>query len=358
VALVGGVGVGIFGFTMSKTFLEFMGSPADIIDQSALYLKIYFAGLPFNMYYLFTSAVMRAVGDSRRPMFFLFISGMVNVLFNLFFVIVVKWGVAGVAIGTVASQIVSSLLVTRAMVKNDICPKLIFRDIKFDKSIFVQMVTIGMPSGLSGVMFALSNTIVQSAVNSFDSNIIAGNTAAANIEGFVYQAMYSFHAGAMTFVSQNIGARKYERINKILVRGILCVSVTGLVLGNTARFFGSTLLSIYNTDPEVIAAGVIRMTYICIPYFLCGVMDVFTGVLRGMGYSVLPMISSVATACAFRIIWIKTVFAAHHALPYLYSTYIISWILNIIVMLIMFLVVRDKAIAKFKREVETSANEG
>lgn len=328
VSLAGGLFTGLLGFLFARPLLELMASPPDVIDQATLYLKIYFLGMPFNMVYNFGASAMRAVGDTRRPLYFLTISGLINVLLNLLFVIVFRMGVAGVATATIISQMVSAVLVVLCLMRNIGCCRLELRKLAIKPRIFLQILRVGLPAGLQGILFSLSNVIIQSSINSFGSIVMAGNAAAANIEGFVYVSMNAMYQTCMTFTGQNVGARQYERIGRICRLCLVLVSVIGLLLGNAACFFGSSLLSLYDSDPEVIAYGVKRLQYISAPYFLCGLMDTMVGSLRGMGYSFIPMTVSLLGACVFRIFWIYTVFAADRTLDILYLSYPISWLLT------------------------------
>lgn len=318
----------LLGVLAAKPLLHIMGTPADVLDQAALYMRIYFAGMPIIMLYNFGSAILRAIGDTKRPLYFLMIAGVVNVVLNLIFVIVFHLGVAGVALATVLSQIISAGLIVRCLIHSDGCFRLHLSKLKIHRSKLVKMIRIGLPAGMQGAIFSLSNVLIQSSINSFGSIAMAGNTSASNIEGFVYTSMNAFHQTALSFTSQNYGARKMERIPKILFLSQACVVVVGLTLGCGAYLFGTQLLGIYSSDPEVIHYGLVRMLRICVPYFLCGMMDVFVGSLRGLGSSIVPMFVSLAGACLFRVIWIFTVFQWDRTLPTLYISYPISWILT------------------------------
>lgn len=338
-AVISGIILIFVGFFVARPALAMMDTPPDVIDHSVLYMRIYFAGMPFMMVYNFGSAVLRAVGDTKRPLYYLMIAGVVNVLLNLFFVIVLTMGVAGVATATVISQAISAGLVVWCLIKTDGAYKLVLEGIKISRDKLIRMFKIGMPAGLQGCLFSISNVLIQSSVNSFGSIAMAGNTAGSNIEGFVYTAMNAFHQSAISFCGQNYGAMKYKRVGKVLLICEGLVVVVGLVMGNLAYLFGGTLLKIYSTDPEVISYGLLRMRYICITYFLCGMMDVAVGALRGMGYSIMPMLVSLSGACLFRIVWIYTIFRRITTLPCLYISYPISWSLTFLVHMICFTVV-------------------
>lgn len=338
-ALAGGVILVFLGFFISGPALGWMGTPEDVIEHSVLYMRIYFAGMPFVMVYNFGSAVLRAVGDTKRPLYYLLIAGVVNVVLNLIFVIVFSMGVAGVAAATVASQAISAALVVRCLIQTDSAYRLVLQGMKIAPDKLIKMVQIGVPAGMQGALFSISNVLIQSSVNSFGSVAMAGNTAASNIEGFVYTAMNAFHQAAISFSGQNYGARKYRRIFKVLVICEVMVVGVGALMGNVAYFFGGTLLKLYTIDPAVIEYGILRMRIICVPYFLCGVMDVAVGALRGMGYAIMPMLVSLTGACLFRVVWIYTIFQSIRTLECLYFSYPISWTLTFLVHFVCFAVV-------------------
>lgn len=341
-SLIGGLILAGVGVMLAKPLLELMSSPENVIDLSALYLKIYFIGMPVTLLYNFGSAILRAVGDTRRPLYFLAAAGIINVILNLVFVIIFKLGVAGVALATIISQAISAGLVTRCLTKLDGACRLDLHRLSIQKNKFFEMLRYGLPAGIQGTLFSLSNVLIQSSINSFGSTVMAGNAAAANLEGFVYVAMNAFHHTALSFTSQNYGAGKYDRINKVLGWCLFLVTAVGITVGGAFYLLRVPLLKIYNSDTEVIAYGMIRMLYICVPYFLCGLMDTMVGSLRGLGYSVMPMIVSLMGACVFRIIWIKTVFAANHSLGVLYISYAISWLVTFLVHVLCFVIVRGR----------------
>lgn len=345
-SVVGGVILIFVGFFVAKPALTLMETPDDVIEQSVLYMRIYFAGMPFMMAYNFGSAVLRAVGDTKRPLYYLLLAGVVNVVLNLFFVIVFHMGVAGVALATVISQAISAALVIRCLICTDSVYRLELRGMKIATDKLWKMIQIGMPAGLQGALFSISNVLIQSSVNSFGSVAMAGNTAGSNIEGFVYTSMNALHQSAISFCGQNYGARKYRRVGKVLLICEILVVLAGAILGSGAYLAAGTLLKLYSTDPEVISYGVLRMSYICLPYFLCGMMDVIVGALRGMGYSVMPMLVSLTGACLFRVVWIYTIFQQYRTLPCLYISYPISWALTFTVHLICFAVVYRRLLKK------------
>ena len=342
ISLVGGVIVTVVGFLFCKTMLQLMGSPDDVIDLSALYLKIYFLGTIAMMLYNYGSAILRAQGDTQRPLKFLTLSGVLNVILNLIFVIVLKMSVAGVALATIISQYISAVLIMICLMKEKYPFGISLKEMTFDAAEFKQILVIGLPAGIQGTVFALSNVTVQSSINSFGKIVMAGNGAASNLEGFVYVAMNTFYQSAISFTSQNLGAKKYERLTPILFTCLGCVLVTGAVLGIGLWYFGDIFLSIYSSDPEVISAGIIRLSYIGKIYFLCGTMDVLCGCLRGMGYSLIPMINSLLGSCAFRLVWLATVFKIYHTQDMVYIVYPLSWIITIILHLVLYIYVRKK----------------
>lgn len=339
---IGGVILVFLGFVISKPALTWMDTPADVIEHSVLYMRIYFAGMPFMMVYNFGAAVLRAVGDTRRPLYYLLVAGVVNVVLNLIFVICFHMGVAGVALATVISQAISALLVVRCLIRTDGVYKLEIKDVHISMDKVWRMVRIGMPAGLQGALFSISNVLIQSSVNSFGSIAMAGNTAASNLEGFVYTAMNAFYQAAISFCGQNYGAQKYKRVGRILLICEILVVIVGVVLGNLVYIFGGTLLQLYSTDAEVIQYGLLRLSFICVTYALCGMMDTIVGVLRGIGYAIMPMLVSLTGACLFRVVWIYTVFKQVHSLECLYISYPISWTLTFLAHLVCFIVIYRK----------------
>lgn len=345
-AIVSGVILIFVGLFLSDPALRLMGTPADVIDQSVLYMRIYFLGMPVMMAYNFGSAVLRAVGDTKRPLYYLLIAGVVNVVLNLIFVIVFHMGVAGVAWATVISQVISALLVLRCLIKSDADYKLVLKELRIVPDKLIKMIQIGVPAGLQGALFSISNVLIQSSVNSFGSVVMAGNTASSNLEGFCYTAMNTFYQTAISFVGQNYGAMKYKRIGRIAVICLGCVVVLGILMGNGMVLTGDILLKIYSTDPEVIAFGKLRMHYILTLYFICGMMDVMVGLMRGMGYAIMPMLVSLSGACLFRVVWVYTIFQQIRTLECLYISYPISWTLTFLIHLICFIIIYRKTLKK------------
>lgn len=342
ISIVSGVILIIMGFAFSRFMLELMGTPDDVLDKAALYMRIYFSGMPVIMLYNFGSAILRAVGDTRRPLYYLSAAGVVNIVLNLFFVIVMKLDVAGVALATVISQCISAGLVLRCLAKSEGGLKLELKKIKIHKKKMFQIFKIGLPAGMQGAIFSVSNVLIQSSVNSFGSIAMAGNAASANIEGFVYNAMNAVYQTNLSFTSQNIGGGKYTRINRILFTCLGTVTAVGMLLGFGAFAAGESLLRIYSTDPEVIRFGMLRMSIIATTYFTCGWMDTMVGSLRGIGYSVLPMIVSLTGACGLRILWIFTIFAQQRTLTSLYISYPVSWIITASVHLLCYFLIKRK----------------
>lgn len=330
-SIICGVVLIFVGFFVTPYALRAMSVPEEVFDQSVLYLRIYFAAMPAMMLYNFGAAILRAVGDTRRPLVFLTIAGVVNVLMNLVFVIVFSMGVAGVALATAISQVISAVLVVLCLMHSEGPYKISLKALHITPHKFIMMTRIGLPAGLQGAVFSISNVLIQSSVNSFGSIAMAGNSAAGNLEGFVYTAMNTLHQTAVSFVGQNYGAKKYKRIGTIALQCLGIVTVVGLVMGNAVYFAGNVLLKLYAKEPEVIAFGMRRLLMICCPYFLCGVMDTLVGCLRGMGRSIMPMFVSLAGACLFRVIWIYTIFEQNRTLETLYISYPISWIITSLV---------------------------
>ncbi len=345
-AIVGGVIMIIAGVLLARPLLEMMGTPQDVLSLSVLYMRIYFIGMPAFMVYNFGAALLRALGDTKRPLYFLTVAGVVNVIFNLFFVIVLHMGVAGVALATIIAQAISAGLILLSLEKSEGVLHLRLKELSFHKDKLFGMLRVGLPAGLQGVIFNISNVLIQSSINSFGSVVMAGNTAASNIEGFVYTSMNAVYQTSLSFTSQNYGAKQYHRIDKILLQCLGIVIFVGLFMGIGAFLLGHPLLSIYSSSEEVIQFGIARLSVVSASYFLCGIMDVFVGSLRGIGYSIMPMLVSLAGACLFRIIWIFTIFQVEHTQFSLYVSYPISWMLTISAHFICYLLVRKKAFAK------------
>ena len=342
ISLISGVILAIFGVVFAKQLLLLMGSPSDVIDLATIYLQIFFVGMPFNLLYNFGSSILRASGDTKRPLYFLLISGLFNVGANLLFVIVFNMSTDGVALATIISQFISAILILITLLKEKGFCHLSLKELKIDKNVLLEIAKVGLPAGLQGTIFSISNVIIQSSVNFFGSYVMAGNGAAANLEGFIYVCMNAFYQASITFTSQNYGAKKYDNIPKILKYNLYLVVLFGGILGITAYLSSGFLLNIYTTDPDVIKIGTIRMGIICVPYFLCGMMDVVVGSLRGLGKSTTPMIVSLLGVCGLRILWIFTIFRSNMNLGLLYVSYPISWIITFMILIICFVYLYKK----------------
>lgn len=345
-SLISGVLLIFAGLFLAKPALQLMDTPSDCIEQATLYMQLYFVGMPAMMAYNFGSAILRAVGDTKRPLYYLLFAGVINVVLNLIFVTIFSMGVAGVALATVISQIVSAVLVIRCLIFSDADYRLNLKELRIEKDKLIKMAQIGLPAGLQGALFSISNVLIQSSVNSFGSVAMAGNTAAGNIEGFVYTAMNAMYQTAISFTGQNYGASKFKRIGKILLICQLSVFVIGFVMGNAVYIGSEYLLHLYSTDAAVIEFGILRLSIICTMYCLCGMMDVMVGSLRGLGYSIMPMLVSLTGACLFRVVWIYTIFKSYNTLECLYWSYPISWTLTFLVHLLCFFVVYRKIMKK------------
>ncbi|MBQ6335142.1 MAG: MATE family efflux transporter [Erysipelotrichaceae bacterium] len=347
-AVVSGGILMVIGIIFSGLFLRMMGSPEDVIALSSLYLRIYFIGMPATMTYNFASAILRARGDTRRPLFALMIAGVLNALLNMLFVIVFKLDVAGVGLASAISSYVSAFIVIIALVKDETYIHLELKKIYIDKEALIEIAKVGVPAGLQSTIFSISNVAIQSSINSFGKTVMAANGAAGSISDFVYTTMNAFCQSCLTFTSQNIGAGNLKRTRKILLVCLCLVTVFGLVFGTGTYLMGEQLLHIYSDDPEVIAAGMIKLSIFCRPYFLCGFMDVMVGALRGLGSSIFPMITSLLGSCAFRLVWLATYFKAHRSIEVLYYSYPLSWALTAFVHMCTYIFVFHKANRKLK----------
>lgn len=338
-AAICGAFLTIAGIVGARWILSLMGTPDNVIGLSTTYMRIYFSGIIASTLYNFGGAILRAAGDTKSPLYFLTGAGVVNVLLNLFFVIVLKMDVAGVALATALSQVMSAALVLWALMRREDACRLKLREMHIYWRQLIKIIRIGFPAGIQGSLFSISNVIIQSSVNSFGSVVMSGNAAAQNIEGFVYISMNSVSQSALNYAGQNHGAGKFDRIRKIMLACLALAFGAGVSLGGLAVLFSRPLLSIYITDSdEAIKYGITRLMFICLPYFLCGIMDVATGMLRGIGSSVAPMFITVAGVCGFRILWIYTVFQIpkYHTLEILYSSYMISWTATFLIETVVF----------------------
>ncbi|MBQ3137168.1 MAG: MATE family efflux transporter [Clostridia bacterium] len=351
-SVVSGIFLTVAGIVFAPQILRMMKVPDDVIDLSVIYLRTYFSGMIAVMVYNFGSAVLRAVGDTQRSLYFLTASGIVNVVLNLIFVIVFNWGVFGVGLATVISQVVSAALVVITLMKEKSAIRLSFKELKIDRHKLARIAQIGLPAGLQGMLFSISNLLIQSSVNSFGKIVIAGNSASANVEGFAFTAMNAFHQAAVAFTGQNKGAGKYDRLGKVLTTSLIYVFITGLVFAVIYNVFSYGLIDLYTNSADVVAAGVKRLTIIATAYFLAGMMDVVVGAIRGLGYSVVPMIVSVFGICVFRVFWIFCIFSQpeYHNIESIYYSYPISWILTMSVQLLCYMVIKVKVIDKKRKQ--------
>lgn len=343
-SIVSGLILTVVGVLFADKMLLLMQTPDEVLGLSSLYLRIYFCGMVAMMIYNFGSSILRSKGDTKRPLYYLTFAGVINVVLNLIFVIFLKMDVAGVALATVISQCISAALIIRCLMKETDGFHFELKKLRPDRVITAKILGIGIPAGFQGVVFSLSNVVIQSSINGFGPIVMAGSAAASSIEGFVWVSMNAFSQGALTFMSQNIGAAKYSRINRIAVISCACAAVTGFVLGNLAYLFGPQLLGIYDPRPEIIQPGMTRMGLVCVFYFTCGLMDCIVGAIRGMGYAVAPTIVSLLGACGLRILWIFTIFALpeYHTEFMLFVSYPISWTITFLAHLVCFIVMRRK----------------
>ncbi len=359
VSFICGVALIFIGIFLAAPLLELMGTPPECLDQAVLYMRIIFIGMPAQMVYNFGAAILRAVGDTRRPLLFLLAAGIVNVLLNLFFVIVFHMDTAGVALATIISQSISAVLVVLCLMRSHAPYRLRFRRLRVRKAQLLQIIRVGLPAGIQGAVFSVSNVLIQSSINSFGSLAVGGNTAASNIEGFVYTSMNSLYQASLSFTSQNVGAGKLQRVVPILLRCLGVVLTVGVGLSGLALLFNHQLLGIYSSDQEVIRYGLGRLEVVCATYFLCGMMDVVCGSVRGLGSSVVPTIVSLTGACGLRILWIYTIFAENRTLFFLYLSYPITWVITFSAHLVCFFIFlhrRKKRAAQALQELPQDAS--
>ena len=348
-ALISGIAMMVFGVAMVRQLLEWVSSPTDVIGLATVYLRIYFLGMPANLLYNFGAAILRAQGDTQRPLYYLTFAGIVNVALNLIFVIALHMDVAGVALATIIAQYISAALVVRCLMQERGPLHLDLKKLGLRKKVVIQIFQVGLPAGFQGIVFSLSNVVIQSSLNSFDDPVlVAGSAAGANLESFVYASMNTFYQAAISFVGQNYGAAKCGRVDRV---ARLCVGfavVFGLVLGNLVYLFGTPLAGIYAPgEPDVIQQALVRMGYICCPYFICGIMDVLVGVLRGLGSSIIPMFTSIVGACGLRLLWVAFVFPVYRTPACLYLSYPVTWSITALFhLLFLMLVVRRRAFSK------------
>ena len=342
IALVSGIIMAVIGVIFAKGALFLMGTPENVINLATLYMRIYFLGMPFFMLYNYGAAILRAVGDTKRPLIFLVISGCINVGINMLLVIEFDMGVAGVAIGTVISQFVSCALVINCLYRTKSSYQLRFSKLKIEKDYMIQIFQVGVPAGIQSTVINFSNALLQSSVNSFGSVAMAGYTAANNILGFLYVSVNSITQACMSFTSQNYAVGKHKRMDRVLIDCIVLSISVALILGGGAYLFGTYILNIYTSDADVIKCGLEILSITTVPYFFCGIMDLFPGALRGMGYSTIPMILSIIGTVGIRILWIFVFFPMHRSLYFLFISYPGSWIATIVMQVICYMLVRKK----------------
>ena len=342
IALVSGIIMAVIGVIFAKGALLLMGTPENVINLSTLYMRIYFLGMPFFMLYNYGAAILRAVGDTKRPLIFLVISGCINAGINMLLVIVFDMGVAGVAIGTVISQFVSCALVINYLYRTKSSYQLRFSKLKIEKDYMIQIFQVGVPAGIQSTVINFSNALLQSSVNSFGSVAMAGYTAANNVLGFLYVSVNSITQACMSFTSQNYAVGKHKRMDRVLIDCIVLSISVALILGGGAYLFGTYILNIYTSDADVIKCGLEILSITTVPYFFCGIMDLFPGALRGMGYSTIPMILSIIGTVGIRILWIFVFFPMHRSLYFLFISYPGSWIATIVMQVICYMLVRKK----------------
>ena len=348
-AVIGGVVLTVAGIALSETFLRWMGTPESVLPYATLYMRIFFGGMVFNMVYNFGAALLRAAGDTRGPLVYLTIAGVANVLLNLIFVLVLGMTVDGVALATIISQGISAVLVVLALMRRTDAARLQLKKLRIYKTQILKIIRLGLPAGIQGSLFSVSNVMIQSSINSFGEIFMAGSTAAGSLEGFVYVTMNAFHQTALNFTGQNLGAGQYKRMRKVLWICLGCVMAVGMAVGGGFYLLREPLLRIYIVESpnaaQAIAAGAERMMYVCLPYFFLGMMDVTTGALRGIGSSLAPMIISVLGVCGLRIGWVYTVFAADPTPETLFVSYPISWAITFVAQLVAFILIYRRNIA-------------
>ena len=354
-ALISGIIMAGVGLLLAKLALELMGTPSDVIELSTLYMRIYFCGMPFFMLYNYGAAILRAVGDTKRPLIFLIISGVANAGLNMILVIIFHMGVAGVGIGTVISQLISCILVLRCLYKSEGCYQLRFSKLRIQKVYLRQIFQVGIPAGIQSTVINFSNALLQSSVNSFGSTAMAGYTAANNILGFLYVSVNAVTQACMSFTSQNDGVGKYKRMDRVLINCLILSVVISGVLGCGSYAFGTEILKVYTEDPKVIQCGLEILSMTTVTYFLCGIMDLFPGALRGMGRSGVPMILSIIGTVGTRIVWIFMLFPQHRSLKFLFISYPASWLFTIVMQVICFYFVRKQVHAKGRERMMREA---
>lgn len=342
ISVVSGIFMGVVGYAFSTAFMRLLDTPAEIIDSAVLYLRIYSIGIPFSIIYNFGSAILRASGDTRRPLFYLSLAGVANVCLNLFFVIILHKGADGVGLATTISQGLAAFLVVSCLLREDGDIRLSLSKLRFYKKESIKILAVGFPAGIQSSLFSVSNMLIQSSINFFGTSAVAGNSAAVSLEGFTYTAMHSLYETTLTLTAQNRGAGNFKRIDKGLIYALGCVATVAFLLGGFIQLFGRVLLGFYTKDVSAIAYGLIRIPFFAIPYFLCGFMENFSGAVRGMGYSVMPLVVALFGTCALRITWVLTIFENHKTLNTLYLSYPITWFITMAMHAVCFLYIRKK----------------
>ncbi len=357
-AAIGGAMISVIGVVFAEPMLKLMSTPEDILGLSTTYMQIIFAGMLPNMVYNFGASILRAAGDSKRPLYYLVIAGIINVGLNLFFVLFFELDVAGVALATVISQVLSAVMVLFALSKRTDACRLELAKLRIYKDPLKKILRMGIPAGLQASMFSISNVIIQSTINSLETiyaGVVAGNAAASNIQNFAFMTNEGFKQTAMNFTGQNVGSGNYKRVKKIANISLLSTLILAVVVGVVMTLFSRPLLGIYISDSEdAVHWGIVRMFCMCLPYFAGGVMDVTTGLLRGMGQSIFPMLASIFGVCVFRVIWIFTLFQipAFHTPESLWISYIISWLLTFA---IQYIVLRAVLAKRIKQQISTKS---
>lgn len=345
-ALVSGMVMAVVGLAFSRGALQLMATPEDVIDQSSLYMRIYFLGMPFFMLYNYGAAVLRAIGDTRRPLLFLIIAGAANAILNLIFVAVFGLGVAGVAIATVISQMISCVLVLGCLIRTDAIYRLEWRKLRVNRWCLGQIFRVGIPAGVQSTVINFSNVLLQSSVNSFGSTAMAGYTAANNLFGFMYTSVNAVTQACMSFTSQNYGAGQWKRMGKVLRHCLFLTTAVSLMLGSVIYSFGPEILKLYTEEPDVIASAMEVLSYTTLTYFMCGIMDLFPGALRGMGFSAAPMVLSIIGTVGTRLVWIYGIFPMHRSLSVLFVSYPVSWLLTIVMQVTCYLILKKRLFAQ------------
>lgn len=351
-ALLSGIGIGILGLCVSKTALNLMGTPPEVINLSALYLRIFFLGTPANMIFNYGASILRATGDSKRPLYILTVTGILNVILNLVFVIIFNMNVVGVALATIISQYVSAFCVLYILLNINSNIHLSLKKMRFYKDELRDIIRIGIPAGLQGSLFSLSNVVIQSSINSFGPAAIAGNTASGNIDSVMFTVCNAVSQTATTFTSQNLGAGQYKRIRRIYFNCIGISALISVIFGIALLLFGPQILMIFSTDTDVIDMGLIRLKLFAVTYIINSILDVTTGQMRGLGKSVIPMIVTMVGVCGLRVVWVYTVFARFRSMFILYFSYPVSWFITGVVLIIMYAITFRKILKRSKEEYE------